>query len=234
MKFKSEHKILGLLLIASLVLSCQSIQSSFGKFNINTNREAMLTTIGYEDKALFESDKFISFATIQTEKPLQVHIKSDSIKLCKKQQLKFDYKEAQVDSLAKLKKPVTVISIFNKQDLIEQINAQVDLTARPNLAIVTEIILKNQSGFDDLVNADTKYFQFNSSQNAYELIYYKEGIESSLTINSDDILGYKSLFLCCTYTFGELKVTNLSEGKCPSKSFKTLKNKTKTENYERF
>lgn len=234
MSIKIQHKKLALLFIATLMLGCQSIQSSFGKYTTNNNREAMLTTVGYEDKSLIEPSKFRSFTTIQTEVPLMVHVKSDSIKLPKKQQVKFDYKEVQVDSLSKLKKPVIVISIFNKQDLIEHINAQVDLTARPNLEIVTEIMLKNKSGFDVLVNADTKYFQFNSRRNAYELIYYKEGSQTRLSINSDDILGYKSLFLCCTNTFGELKVTNLSESKCPANSFKTLNDKSKTENYERF
>lgn len=233
MNIKLQHKKLGLLLIALLIVSCQSLKSSFGKFEANNNREAMLTGVGYKYKSVFESAKYISFASITSENPFQVHVKRDSIELTKKQQIAFGYKEVYVDSLVKLKKPVTVISILNKQYLIEQINAQVDITARPNLEIVTEIVIKNQSGFEDLINADTKYFQFNSRQNSYEVLYYKEGVQSSLSINSNDILGYKSMFLCCTNIYGELKVTNFSKDKCPADSFKTLKDNSKTENYEK-
>ena len=233
MRIKLIHKKLALLLLAFLMLSCQSMQSSFGEFKLNNYREAMLTTIGYKDNSLFYPNKFVSFATITTENPIQVHIKKDSIKLNKRQQLEFEYEEAQSDSLAKLKKPVTLISIFNKQDLIKQINAQVDLTARPDLEVVTDILVKDQSAFERLIKADVNFFQFNSRQNAYEFVYFKNGEKGIVIINPNLVIGYKSMFLCCKTTNGKLTVKNLSENKCPAESFKTLNDNSKTENYEK-
>ncbi len=233
MNIKYICKISGLLLTACLIFSCQSINSSYGEFYGNKNREAMLTTVGYKDKCLFDNNDFVSFKNLETDEPFQIHVKEDRVKLSKHQQYAFNYQGAKIDSLAKHKKQVFILSLVNKQKLIEEINDQVDIRARPDLEIVTEILVKEQPGIVDVLNSDSKYFVFNDRQKSYEILFYKDGNEKKITLKPNHILGYKSLFLCCTNRFNKIKVKNISKNNCPGASFKTLKDDSKTENYEK-
>lgn len=232
---KLKIKNLGFIMMLSSVLfiGCQSLQTSFGSYQINSNNEVMLTAVGYHNNTLFKKKKFVSFAEVVSKGKIQVHTKTDSVKLSKQNQINFNYAEANIDSLSKLKKPMLALSVFDKQNLIKQINEQVDIKARPNLEVVTEILIKYKSELTKALRADSKYYQFNSSKNSYELLYYINGKENTFTIHPNDIIGYKSLFLCCTEEHGKVLVKNLSDNKCTSNTFKTLNNNSKTENYER-
>jgi len=229
-----QIQTIGIVVMLLMLSSCQSIRSTFGNYNFNTHQEVMLGTLGHEEKSLFSPPQFISYSTVLTPEKLEITLKKDSIGLSTNKAISFYADTSKTKLLQKHKKEVYILSVINKQDLIELINENTNLNAFRDLKVVSEIVLKNTSLPPAILEAETTYIHFNDREKAYQILSYNNGKEQITNLNPNAIIGYRSLFLCCTMERTKVKVQNLSDSKCKGSTYKTQRLKSKTENYERF
>ncbi len=235
MTSKPTYTIMALpLLFTALIFnSCQSLKTSFGSFNLNQHQEVMIGTVGHLEQGVFSQPRFVSFANALGHHRLAVTVKPDSIGFTSSQHLKFYGASAGSKKISKQKHQVYILSVLDKQGLIEMINDNIDLEALKEMKVVTEIMLKSELISNEISNAEMLYVQFNPKEKAIQLVFWSKGKENSINLNRNDIIGYKSLYLCCTVLKGNPQLKQLTEYSCSGGTYKTLGFKTKEENYER-
>lgn len=230
---KHKLKWIGMLVGLLILHSCQGISSAFGKYDLNGHQEVALGTLGHEEHGLFSNPKYVSYTNVLGDKSLVITIKADSIKINSKQANSFFNDTTKTRFLTTHKKAVYIISILDKQDLIARMNTSVNLDAIREMKVVTELVVRRDALPQTIDQAESSFIRYNPREKAYQISFFKNGQEQLTSLNSNAIIGYKSMFLCCELERTKLKVKNLSESKCKGSTYKTQRVKTKTENYER-
>lgn len=226
---------IGVLFLIVVLTSCRGLNTNFGNYYLNENKEVNLTDIGYYSKQDFQK-KFKSYTKAYPNDPLPAFFELDSIKLSKQHYKKLNLETHPKDTITS-KKQIAIIGISDKQDLINDINKSFEINdnplIKPKQNVVTSIALISNSELQKLYNADSYYYHFNKNTKAHEIIYYIDGEKNIKTIKPKSIIAYQTMTMCWKEEYGKIVVESLTSKSCPAGTSENIKKSNKSIRYDK-